>query len=198
MLPALRVRSHVDMQHNDAVRPAEFNDDEYIREVLQLEGMGQTETLLDERLNKEAEKLGISITEPTAILEDLIETSFSDSAAADSDHTRTASSVSQNSSSTGLTSRCSTENLENSSTAHFCGKRSNSRRSLSFHDYEKYLEQIDEHNTKAVPPVPAIPSSEPAVSLFSVSTRRSYASFKNGLRKKIFARRSRDYGEQVM
>ncbi|PQE06835.1 IBR domain-containing protein [Rutstroemia sp. NJR-2017a WRK4] len=198
MLPALRIRSHVDMQHNDAVRPAEFNDDEYNREVLQLEGKGQTETLLDERLNKEAEKLGISITEPTAILEDLIETSFSDSAAADSDHTRTASSVSQNSSSTGLTSRSSTENLENSSTTPFCGTRSTSRRSLSFHDYEKYLEQIDEQNTKSVHPVPAIPPSEPAVSLFSISTRRSYASFKNGLRKKIFARRSRDRGEQVI
>ncbi|KAM3084428.1 hypothetical protein ACMFMG_001468 [Clarireedia jacksonii] len=201
MLPASRIRSHVDMQHNDAVRPAEFSEDEYNREVLQLEGKGQTETLLDERLNKEAETLGISLTEPTAILEDSTETSFSDSAVADSDHTRTASSVSQNSSSTGLTSASSTENLENSPTKPVCGKRLTSRRSLSFYDYEKYLEQIGEQNAKTVPPVPpvpAIPPSEPAASLFSVSTKRSYASFKNRLRKKIFARTNRTSGGQVI
>lgn len=59
--------------------------------------------------------------------------------------------------------------------------RSASRKILSFTDYEKFLVQAKAPDTaaKAVIPIPA----EPAPSLFSVLTKKSYASIKRGLNK---------------
>src|SRR5208282_2569397 len=63
MAPIPRKRSLADMQNADGAVPAEYNDDDYIYEVLQLEE-GQTEALLDQQLVQEAEKLGITISRP--------------------------------------------------------------------------------------------------------------------------------------
>ncbi|RAL66784.1 hypothetical protein DID88_007567 [Monilinia fructigena] len=128
------------MQHNDAAQPIEYNDDDYFREVLQLEGKEQTEILFDERLNKEAEKLGISLPGPSA--GERIDDSLCESPFTQSYHTHTASSISQDTDSTDLTSRSSNEILDISSIPQ-PWKRPTSRRSLSFHGYEKYVKQID-------------------------------------------------------
>jgi hypothetical protein len=63
MAPLPLKRSLADMQHTDRALPAEYNDSDYVREVLQLEG-GQTEEAIDQQLVKEAEKLGITIAPP--------------------------------------------------------------------------------------------------------------------------------------
>ncbi|KAI9640485.1 hypothetical protein NHQ30_011231 [Ciborinia camelliae] len=193
MLPALRTRSHFDMQHNDAAQPIEYNDDDYFREVLQLEGQ-ETEIHFDERLNKEAEKLGISITEPP--VDERNDNSLCESAFTHSHHTHTTSSISQESDSTGLTSRSSNEKLDISSIPQ-PWKRPTARRSLSFHGYEKYVKQIDAQTAIPLPPPIPVSSPEPAPSLFSISSRRSYASFKNGLKLRL-RRKPKTSGDQIM
>lgn len=192
MLPALRTRAYFDMQHNDAAQPIEYNDADYFREVLQWEGQEQTEALFDERLNKEAEKLGISITSPsTDEITNTCESPFSHL-----HHTHTSSSVSQDSDSTGLTSRSSTEHLEIPSIPQ-PWKRNAVRRSLSFSGYEKYVKQVDAQTATPSPlPIP-VSSPEPAPSLFSISSRRSYASLRNGIKIR-FRLKPKASGEQAM
>ncbi|QSZ32356.1 hypothetical protein DSL72_001930 [Monilinia vaccinii-corymbosi] len=186
MLPALRTRSHLDMQHNDAAQPIEYNDDDYVREVLQLEGQDQTETLCDESLKREAAKLGISITGPSA--DEIIDTSPCESPLSQSSHAHTASSISQETVSTELTSRSSDEHVDISSPPipqPQPWKRPAARRSLSFHGYEKYVKQIDAQAAMPLPsPIP-VRSPRRASSIFSISSRRSYASFKSRIKIRL-------------
>ncbi|KAF7917556.1 hypothetical protein BELL_1184g00010 [Botrytis elliptica] len=193
MLPALRARSHLDMQY-EAAPPIEYNDDDYFREVLQLDGLIPTEMQFDERLNKEAENLGISITGPSA--DERIDSPPCESPFNQSHHTHTDSSLSQESDSTGLTSRSSNEHLDISSLPQ-PWKRPTARRSLSFHDYEKFVKQIDAQNKHPLPPPIPVSSPESAPSLFSVSSKRSYISIKNGIKTR-FRRKPKTSGEQVI
>jgi hypothetical protein len=90
MTPVLRKRSLADT-HNlaaaDPPVPTEYNDADYIREVLQLRP-GQTEVLLDEHIVRQAGALGITISQPvTAKVENVIDNSMSDSVV--SHHART-------------------------------------------------------------------------------------------------------------
>lgn len=176
-------RSLDDMRHTDSTLPIDYRDDDYTREVLQLDE-GQTEDGVDQNLSKEAEKLGITITiPPTPSGNPHI--SMCDSAiTVGSHHARTGSTGSEGSHSTGMTSRSS----EDTSTPR---KRSSTRRSLSFSEYEKYLAQTEAQDAAKsgynAPPIP----SEPAPSLFSVSTRRSYVSLKNGIRSRFRLKKSR-------
>ena len=189
-------RSLADMQHTDSttnnnpVEPAEYNDSDYFREVLQLDD-GTTESLFDEHLVQQASKLGITISRPpTPTAQNAAHNSMCESAiTVASHHARTSSTGSQGSGSTGMTSRSSNEQLDNS-TPPQARKRPNSRRSLSFSEYEKYLMQAEQAEAKTgfvPPPIPA----EPAPSLFSVSTRRSYVSIKNGFKSRFRLRRSK-------
>lgn len=166
---------------------AEYNDNDYVREVLQLEN-GRTEALFDEDLAQEAEKLGITISRPSTPKNNHeTHISMSNSATTVASHRRTASSSSNGSASTGITSRSSDEQPELSPISK---KRSPARRNLSFSEYERYLEQHEAQDiTKSIypPPIPA----EPAPSLFSVSTRKSYASIKSTFTKRFRLRRSK-------
>jgi hypothetical protein len=189
MAPLPLKRSLADMQHTDRALPAEYNDSDYVREVLQLEG-GQTEEAIDQQLVKEAEKLGITIAPPPTPKNDP-HVSMCDSAiTVGSHHARTGSTGSDRSHSTGMTSRSSNEHLD-TSTLGRGSRRPNSRRSLSFSEYEKYLSQTEAQDAAKLgfspPPMP----SEPAPSLFSVSTRRSYVSIKNGIKNRFRFRRNR-------
>ncbi|EKD16785.1 IBR domain-containing protein [Drepanopeziza brunnea f. sp. 'multigermtubi' MB_m1] len=68
MSPVLRKRSLADMQEGKRTslqQPAVLDDQDYVREVLQLEG--QTEALLDQHLLEEAESLGIAVPIPIPI-----------------------------------------------------------------------------------------------------------------------------------
>ncbi|CZR65649.1 related to ariadne-2 protein [Phialocephala subalpina] len=194
MAPVTRKRSLSDMQSPGGAMHAEYNDDDYVREVLQLDS-GKTEALLDEDLLQEAEKLGITISRPsTPKSNHETHMSLSNSAiTVGSHHVRTTSSSSNGSASTGMTSRFSNEQSDQS-TIH--NKRPSSRRNLSFSEYERYLEHHEAQDiTRQIypPPIPA----EPAPSLFSVSTRKSYNSIKSTLTKRFRLRRSKSTQEDI-
>jgi hypothetical protein len=195
-LVASRKRSLADMQHTEVQpQPAEYNDRDYIREVLQLDE-GRTETSFDEELAKEAESLGIVVEkpEPAEGKENAHHSMCESAITVASHHARTASSGSQGSNSTGMTSRSSLDTAmpttRKRSTAH--------RKSLSFGEYEKFLTQAEEDRKQenmaySPPPIPP----EPAPSLFSVSTRRSYVSIRNGIRNRFRLRRRNSSKEEL-
>jgi hypothetical protein len=195
-LAASRKRSLADMQNTDVQpQPSEYNDRDYIREVLQLDE-GRTETSFDEELAKEAESLGIVVEkpEPTEGKENAHHSMCESAITVASHHARTASSGSQGSNSTGMTSRSSLDTAmpatRKRSTAH--------RKSLSFGEYEKFLTQAEEDRKQenmaySPPPIPP----EPAPSLFSVSTRRSYVSIRNGIRNRFRLRRRNSSKEEL-
>ena len=151
--PIPRKRSLADMQHTDGTLPAEYSDVEYAREVLQLED-GQTEEGVDQGLTKAAEKLGIRISRPSTPNGNP-HISMCDSAiTVGSHHARTGSTGSEESSSTGMTSRSSNEQLDSSTPPH-AQKKSTSRRSLSFSEYEKYLAQTEAQGRRQLGVQPA-------------------------------------------
>jgi hypothetical protein len=176
------------MQHTDGTPPVEYNDANYCREVLQLEE-GRTEPLLDDELAQQAEKLCITITRPSTPNPNVRDSVCDSAVTVASDHARTASSGSQESNSTGMTSRLSNELLDDLDLVQ-TRKRSNARRrSLSFSEYEKYVAQTQaQQNNKLAFVPPQIPA-EPASSVFSVSTRRSYQGIRNGFKNRFRARR---------
>jgi hypothetical protein len=176
-------RSLDDMRNTYGTVPFDYADDDYTREVLQLDE-GQTEDDVDQNLSKEAEKLGIAITIPPRP-NDNPHISMCDSAiTVESHHARTGSTGSEGSHSTGLTSRSS----EDTSTLR---ERSSTRRSLSFSEYDKYLAQTEAQDAAKSGYNALQIRSEPAPSLFSVSTRRSYVSIKNGIRSRFRFKKGR-------
>ncbi|KAF4612605.1 hypothetical protein G7Y89_g15574 [Cudoniella acicularis] len=203
VLNVLRKRSVAEMQHPDAGEPLEYRERDYAREVLQLAD-SQTEALVDDALVREAETLGITVPRPATAKTDQYggenENSISESAlTVVSHHARTASSASQGSNSTSLTSRSSIDFCVLDAPRPPCKKRPTSRRSLSFSEYEKYLAQAeaqDKAHTGFVPP--PLPT-EPAPSLFSVSTKKSYASIKKGLKSRLrFCRTNSSMGIRTL
>jgi hypothetical protein len=169
-------------------RPSvEFNDAEYAREVLQLKA-GVTEDVYDDFLTKEAEKLGIiptrSPTPNQAVYNSMRESALT----ATTRHARTTSSDSQGTISTGLTSRSSFGD----STPSQAKKRPNARRSLSFSGYESLAVQ------KMAGFSAMQGAAEPAPSLFSVSTSRSFSSIRSGLKNRFRLRRSKSTQDSFM
>ncbi|KAK6580819.1 hypothetical protein PZA11_007055 [Diplocarpon coronariae] len=186
MTPVLRRRSLADMSAEGA--QLEWNDQDYIVEVLQLEG--QTEAWFDEQLAAEAERLGITIPRPVTPTDwqHATHDSLCESADTVLSHHRSASSGSRRSVSTGMTSRSS--NVELNVAPQLARKRMSTRRCLSFLEYEKYVAQyVAQQNTKTIMP-PPLPC-KPAPSLFSVSTCKSYISIRNGLRSSFKLRRAK-------
>lgn len=138
---------------------AEFNDEDYCRDVLQLDEH-MTEDTLDQELLNDAAIYGIEMAPSKAHI------SVCDSMATiESAHARTGSMASCASLSTNATSRSSSDDL-----------KSHERQSPSFSDYDRYLQRADSAVLVA-PPMPP----EPAPSIFSVSTRKSYSSIKSGI-----------------
>lgn len=165
----------------------EFNDADYVYEVLQLSG-GVTEHAYDEFLAKEVEKVGITIA-PTPTR--AAHSSMHESALTDTSHqARTTWSESRASISTGLTSRSSLDDPTASQVT-----RSNPRRILSFSRYENYATQT---RTAGLPFPPVPIPAEPAVSLFSVSTRRSLASIRSGFKNRFRLKRSKSSQDNLM
>lgn len=189
-----RKRSLADLRSTMGAVSAEYNDSDYVREVLQL-AIGNTEALFDESINQEAEKLGITISRPSTPKNNHENhNSLSNSAVTvGSHHARTTSSSSQESASTGMTSRSSIEQAENFTLSQ-ARKRSCAKMNLSFSEYERYLAQ---HNAQEArnypPPLPA----EPAPSLFSVSTRKSYNSIKRTFSRRFRLRRSKSTQDDI-
>lgn len=167
----------------------EFNDADYAYEVLQLDG-GATEDIYDELLAKEAERIGVTIapTPSRAAHSSMRESALT----VTTHHARTTSSESRGSMSTGLTSRSSLDDPTSSQVR----KRPNPRRSLSFSGYENFATQTRAAGLP-LPPVPMVPD-EPAVSLFSVSTRRSLASIRSGFKNRFRLKRSKSSQDHLM
>lgn len=194
----LRKRSLADTQElEEGSSLAEYIDRDYASEVLQLEG--QTEALFDEQLAKTAEALGISISRPSTAIDGRHAThdSMCESANTVPSHHRTTSSGSHGSASTGMTSRSSNDQLKDSAETLQHTKRMSGRRSLSFSEYEKYLAQHEVHESIKpflLPPIPA----EPAPSLFSVSTSKSYRSIRSGIKNRFRLRRQRSSQSMLM
>lgn len=159
---------------------AELSDASYLTEVLRLPA-NTTETDLDRELAAKATALGISISRPST-------------ATVATNHARTASGESNATTDTALTSHSSTspntntesqgngESACNGNPAPTTRARS---RSLNFSQYDKYLAQIDPMLKQPKFHRLHPPPSDPAPSLFSVSTRKSYTSFKNGIKAKV-------------
>jgi len=172
------------MKNTERSLPTDHADTQYCHDVLQLED-GLTEAAFDQILAREAENLGITIARPPTPNPKHHISMCESAITVGSHHARTGSTGSEGSNSTGMTSRSSTGDAP---TLH--AKRCMTRRSLSFSEYEKYVVQT-EAPAVAKPgyniPIPP----EPAPSLFSVSTRRSYVSIKNGIKSRFRLRRTR-------
>lgn len=182
--------AHMKLANGTAPVAVEFDDAEYAREVLQLEG-DAAEEVCDGELAKEAEVLGITISRPSTPGGAAHHSVRESALTATTHHARTTSSRSQGSISTGLTSRSSSADSMQTR------KRSNRRRSLSFSGYEKYATQTRPQNPPVLPFPPPLPA-EPAGSLFSVSTRRSFASVRSGLKNRFRLRRSKSTQDHFM
>lgn len=183
---ATRDRALSNLQRSNSMLPIEHADRDYLAEVLQL-NEGLTELDYDTGLAEVAESLGIKI-EPTADEKrNAAHHSLCESALTGASHHRTASSGSRGSASTGMTSRSSNEQLDTLDHGQ-TQKRFSTRRSLSFTEYEKYtVDNGTKVDAKRMfpPPIP----SEPAPSLFSVSTRKSLSSIRSWSKNRFKMRR---------
>lgn len=173
---------------DSGIMHTEFNDIEYVREVLRLDD-GKTEAILDATFTTLAEELGITTTTTRPSSRNGAHASMCDSSATfTTNHARTGSTTSRHSTSTGITSRSSNEAIyENGNSA----RRSEVRNSVSFTEYEKLVQDTEAQLliTTGIAP-PPIPTTKTAPSLFSVSTRKSYSSFKSNFKNKFRFRRS--------
>lgn len=195
-LVALPPQSHaVDMASSSSAPSAatthrlpELGDTDYAAEVLRLDER-QQEVDIDVQLAQKAAELGISASRPSTAQEPVTSTAES-AITATSNHVRTASTGSQNSTSTALTAQSSIVRVGSNGTADVKGNTVTRTRSksLNFSQYDKYLAQVDPNLNQpkflSSPP----PGREPAPSLFSVSTRKSYTTIKNGIKTRISSR----------
>lgn len=189
MAPISRKRSFADhLQHaegaTNVTKPPEYDDEDFENEVLQLPD-GVTEAAFDEGLNEKAHDLGISRSQtPTPAHNSVCETDIT----VESNHARTGSTGSQQSNLTATSIGTLPHHQFETGSSTPMRKRASYRRSLSFSEYEKYLIRTDGHQSKnlgfLVPPMAA-------PSLFSVSSRRSYHSIRNGFKTRFRLRRTK-------
>ncbi|GKT96233.1 IBR domain-containing protein [Colletotrichum tofieldiae] len=173
-----------DMAPSTTVLPFPEDDEaDYLVQVLRLSSEG-SEAAIEEELVAKAKALGISTSR---LSHEKRKTSSAESQTSTiaTQHVRTFSTASRDSTSTTLTSHPSLHAVPIAADApphSLARKRS---KSLGFSQYDKYLSQIDPNIDqpkiqKASPPIAHDTSTH---SLFSVSSRRSYFSIKEGIRK---------------
>lgn len=190
----LQTSSIPDMAPLSAVLSSPEDDEaEYLAQVLRLSTQ-MSEADVEEKLMAKATELGISTSRLSAQKRN---TSSAESQASTTatQHVRTFSTASRDSASTTLTSHPSLNAISTAAAAADSSPNALVRKrskSLSFSQYDKYLSQIGPNihqpRIQKTPPPGTLETS--AHSLFSVSTRRSYFSIKEGIRKIRWARRS--------
>ncbi|TEA20413.1 putative E3 ubiquitin-protein ligase ariadne-2 [Colletotrichum sidae] len=192
---ARHTSSTPDMAPCPAILPSPEDDEaEYLDQVLCLP-LQTSEAAIEEELVAKAAALGISTSGLSA---DSCNNYTAESRASTvaTQHVRTFSTASRDSTSTTLTSHHSESvaALPASTPADappvpLARKRS---KSLTFSLYDKYLTQLDPniHQPKIQKAPPPIALDNSAHSLFSVTSRRSYFSIKEGIRKIRWRRRS--------
>lgn len=153
---------------------AEFNDTDYWRDVLLLDAES-TEDLIDKKIIQQAAILGVEIAPPSKGHISLCDSSVT----VESRHARTGSTGSQASVSTDATSRYSSD-----------VRKKENRQSTSFVEYDKFLEQGQTGAFLAA-------ASEPAPSIFSVSTRKSYSSIRSNFKNRFRLRRNKESVENL-
>ncbi|KAI3392176.1 hypothetical protein diail_6094 [Diaporthe ilicicola] len=165
--------------------PDELNDLSYLVEVLR---SVETEQHIEQDLITRAAALGISIPTPPSPAEDSNSPGAESDATLSSTHARNTSSGSDNTTHTAMTSNPPSRPDTGAEPHEQAPPPPSSRvrsRSLNFSTYDKYLAQLEPNLCQPKilkrPPTP----TNPAPSIFSVSTRKSYISIKNGLKAKV-------------
>ncbi|KAI1374907.1 hypothetical protein F4677DRAFT_147015 [Hypoxylon crocopeplum] len=193
----LKQKPSLDLAYGADGNPPELKDADYLSQVLQL-SPERTEAYLNELIMK-ATDLGIAISRPpsSASTDDKRNTSGAESSITlDTNHARTASTGSEGSASTTLTSYSSNNGYLEPTGRIITRKRS---RALTFAQYENYLAQVDPNINQPKFLSPSPTETESAPSIFSVSTSRSYLSIKRGLSKIRHRRKNPPYpGDMVM
>lgn len=165
--------------------PDELNDLSYLVEVLR---SVDTEQHIEQDLITRAAALGISIPTPPSPPEDTNSPGAESDATLSSTHARNTSSGSDNTTDTAMTSNppsrpdTGAEPHENSPPLPSSRVRS---RSLNFSTYDKYLAQLEPNLCQPKFHKRLPEPTNPAPSIFSVSTRKSYISIKNGFKAKV-------------
>lgn len=187
-------RSLADMQRTSGPVPQEFNDADYDREVLQLEGT--CETAVDEALTREAITLGVDISQ-TFVSSQIGHVSVCDSTATvGSEHLRTSSMESEASASTGITSLSSNE--QSIASMPPITRKITEKRPLSFSAYDRLLAQLEAQEQARIEALGHTVSSKRAPSIFSVSTQKSYNGMKNSFKSHFKLRRNKASTRNLM
>lgn len=180
-------RSLADMQHTGGSSSQEFDDLDYDREVLQLEGT--CEMAVDEALMREATTLGVDLSQ-AFVASQKGHISVCDSAATvGSEHIRTSSMESEASASTGITSISS--NGRSTAGLPPITLKINEKRPLSFSTYDHFLAQLEAQEQARIAALGHIASSKRAPSIFSVSTQKSYNGPKGSFKSHFKLRRNK-------
>ncbi|KAK2032978.1 IBR domain-containing protein [Colletotrichum zoysiae] len=182
--PAGQMCSAPDMSPWTAVLPSTEDDEaEYLAQVLHLAPEG-SEAAIEEELFAKANALGISVSRLSHEKRNTSSAESQTSTVA-TQHVRTFSTTSRNSASTTLTSHPSLHAVPvtTDTTPHSLARKRS--KSLGFSQYDKYLSQIDPNidQPKIQRISPSIAHGASTHSIFSVSSRRSYFSIKEGIRK---------------
>ncbi|OLN96437.1 putative E3 ubiquitin-protein ligase rbrA 1 [Colletotrichum chlorophyti] len=160
----------------------EDDEAEYVTKVLL--STSTSEAAVEEELLAKATALGISLTR---ISPDKRNTSSAESHASTvaTQHVRTFSNASRDSASTNLTSQPSENAVTLAADLPSHSLTRKRSKSLTFSQYDKYLSQLDPniHQPKIQKTPPPAPLDTSNHSLFSVTSRRSYFSIKDGIRK---------------
>lgn len=167
-----------DLAENPDDTLPELREADYLTQVLQLSSE-KTEAYLNELIMK-ATTLGITISRPSSARNKRNPSGAKSSITIDTNHARTASTGSEGSASTTLTSYSSTNGYPEATGRSIARKRS---KALTFAQYENYLAQADPNlnQPKFISPSPT--ESESTPSIFSVGMNKSYLSFRRGLSK---------------
>lgn len=163
---------------------AELNDVDYLVEVLQPED-NVSEEEIAKGLATRAEALGIAIR-PHTPLEHSNIGAGSDTTAA-STHVRNTSAGSNETTDTALTTPSSptTACPESLDQANLSTSPRARPRCLTFSQYDKYLAQVEPNLNQPRFIKQTIPMTDTTASIFSVSTRKSVVSIKNGIKAKV-------------
>ncbi|KAH7358386.1 IBR domain-containing protein [Plectosphaerella cucumerina] len=179
----------------DAVAAAlpELSTEDYYREVLKVAGYEQ-QLSAEKALISRARELGIDVPDPISMPPDHRDSERADSqnSTLTTSHARTFSSSSYDSASTDLTSSPSTAADATDSDASSQHARPRSSRDLGFSHYDKYLASLEPtlNQPRFFRSYRKESADSSTQSVFSVGSRYSYISIKEGLRKMRWRRRT--------
>lgn len=161
----------------------ELDDADYVADVLQ-PGDKTSEEEIEEELTQRATTLGISI--PPAIPIASSNHGADSDITAFSSHARNTSTGSNETADTAFSSQPSSPTVDRSSNSANLPPSPRARsRSLTFSQYEKYLAQVEPTLNQPKFLKQLSPPADDVPSLFSIGTRKSVLSIKNGIKARV-------------